>query len=174
MAKSRGLCGAHYHKIRREGNLQDYARVNDVCFDKICMVEGCTRRASVKGICKKHDNQLRSGGPKPPRKGRKGYRRYIGPTAPYKNEDGYVLVWFPEHPNAKQGSIPLHRLRMSSVLNRPLTEKETVHHINGDRSDNRIDNLELWSSAQPSGQRVQDKINFAIEILSLYCPDKLA
>lgn len=57
---------------------------------------------------------------------------------------------------------------MEYQLNRPLWPDETVHHKNGHRSDNRIENLELWSKWQPSGQRVEDKLAWAREILARY------
>ena len=52
---------------------------------------------------------------------------------------------------------------MQEHLGRKLFTSETVHHINGIRDDNRIENLELWFVPQPYGQRVSDLIKYVVE-----------
>src|SRR5699024_7794344 len=67
-----------------------------------------------------------------------------------------------------------HRWVMQKYLGRELFDDETVHHINGVRDDNRLSNLELWSSRHPKGQRVEDKVEFALEMLKRYKPEVLS
>jgi hypothetical protein len=78
------------------------------------------------------------------------------------NRQGYMHRWH-EGRNEMQ-----HRLVMEQHLGRPLWPDESVHHKNGDRADNRLSNLELWSTSQPAGQRVVDKVAWAREILARY------
>jgi len=71
------------------------------------------------------------------------------------DKDGYYLIMKCGHPMArKNGLILVHRLVMAESMGRNLSPLEVVHHINGEKTDNRIENLELFSTA---GQHTKKK-----------------
>jgi HNH endonuclease len=84
------------------------------------------------------------------------------PRKHFIDKHGYRLISV----NGKQ--IPEHRLVMSRKIGRELFADETVHHKNGDRLNNSLDNLELWSNRHGKGQRVEDRIVFMISFLRDY------
>ena len=170
-AEGRGWCHAHLMRWLRLGDvLPDRPigrRVNETC-----EVRGCDRPATHRRMCRTHANRKRKFGDV---RADKPIREVAGTG--YVNRGGYFIVPVPPHLRHLTGgesSAPEHRLVMAMHLKRALLPTESVHHRDGNRRNNAIANLELWSRWQPSGQRVADKLEWATAILEQYAPERLA
>jgi hypothetical protein len=168
-ATERGLCHGHYLRLIRNGAIDAHRPL--VRQLVTCAVTACDRRAERRGLCRTHANRKRKFGDV---QADKPIREIAG--AGYVHH-GYRVVPVAadlRHLTPGETSVAEHRLVMAQLLGRPLTADESVHHRNGDRLDNRPENLELWSRWQPTGQRVVDKVAYAVELLQRYLPDALA
>lgn len=120
-----------------------------------CSIPGCGRSRGGKYLmCHMHRERVkRTGSPGPPGEARR--KNQVGHR--YRQR-GYVIVVVPDGTGfGPAGRLTFeHRLVMEAHLGRPLESWENVHHLNGVKDDNRIENLELWVRPQPSGQRARD------------------
>lgn len=88
---------------------------------------------------------MRSGQKTGPQRGR-AYKRSV-------DRDGYIRVYAGNHPFASGRLLILeHVMVMEAHLGRRLTTGEVVHHVNHERTDNRLENLQLMSRSEHSRQ----------------------
>lgn len=99
---------------------------------------------------------------------RRQERLASGHYTKHTDKKGYVWLTFPRSEKSKRNNILEHRYVMEQNLGRKLHKHETVHHKNGQRGDNNLENLELRSSMHGPGQTIQDKIDWAIKVVQLY------
>ena len=165
----RGLCHGHYPRLIRSGAIDSERPLR--WEPAACDVDGCGRRAELRGLCRTHANRKRKFGDV---QAEKPIREVAGRGF---DSHGYWHVPVPaelRHLTNGLSPYPEHRLVMARMLGRPLTALESVHHINGNRRDNRPENLKLWTRWQPSGQRVSDRLRHALELVEFYAPELLA
>jgi hypothetical protein len=79
------------------------------------------------------------------------------------NKRGYMEIRFGEN----RGKLE-HRYVYEQHYGIKLLPHQNIHHINGIKTDNRIENLELWDCSQPKGQRVEDKIDYYFKLVDEY------
>lgn len=177
---ARNLCMGHYRRLQRTGKPERQPKVR-----RDCAVSDCSRDAVTTGWCKLHYERKRLHGD--PEHWRRPVARHWtcaacgvpctrgsqqcldcfntpreSPDFPTTDKHGYKVGYW----QGKQ--VREHRWVMEQHFGRELRPEEQVHHRNGDRSDNAFENLELWSTSHPRGQRVIDKVEYAAQLFVIY------
>jgi HNH endonuclease len=158
---AKGFCSTHYWRWSTSGHPGSAATETRKPRGVPCEVANCMRLADGDGLCRMHYERRRRrgilGSPNALRAARGAGSRTRG---------GYRVI------TVNGRTVLEHRHVMEQHLGRPLRKGETVHHRDGNRSRNTIDNLELWTRAQPYGQRAADLLAWAEEIVARYGPER--
>lgn len=141
---AQSLCSLHYQRMRKDRNPSVRRRANGARAKRLgsaspfsCLWQGC-------GLPGARDSSGRR------------TRRCPAHVGLSMNE-GYVRVSRGGRTTAE------HILVMEEHLGRSLEAHENIHHGPGGRADNRLENLELWRTSQPAGQRVSDMLKYVRE-----------
>lgn len=154
-AEVRGICQKHYKRLSNHGELEPEGMVRVVAQDVIaargesaCQEEGCPYAVIARARCGEHYKEAARLGlvDKDPSV------RVVTGSASLSH--GYWSIPVPperRHLAGGRNNDLEHRFVMAQHLGRPLRPDEVVHHMNGHRLDNRLENLELWSTSHPQG-----------------------
>jgi len=151
------LCKAHYQRRATGAALDTPLRISPGTIS-ICTVDGCNNPHKAKGYCHFHWRRANTNVPLEQPKSIKSKPAVTPKEIPWRiAPNGYVVGSY------KGKRYAQHRFVWEQHHGCVLHPFENIHHINGIRHDNRIENLELWTKAQPAGQRPEDLVKWVVE-----------
>lgn len=161
------FCQACYHMGRVSANRRRLEKVCQQCGSTFEIHHAVERRKDRHAgkFCSRACSWKSQEGPR-----KTIHNTHDGP-AKRKTSSGYIEIYCSDHPTVLEKAsrgikakrwIPEHRLVMEKQIGRTLLDGETVHHKDGNRSNNDPSNLELWSKPQPTGVRVSDLISYIV------------
>jgi hypothetical protein len=158
---SKGYCRFHYQRLLNNRDINASVKKRYTNFD-LCKIKHCEKRAVSLNLCSLHYRRQRIGSwldewPKNLKMPDFISLEIIEKINWYKDSQGYLVA------TRNKKVMRMHRVVWEAHNGRKLRPFENVHHLNGIRDDNRIENLELWVKTQPCGQRPEDLVSWVID-----------
>lgn len=133
--KARGLCQAHYQRQVAGADMDNPIADRQPAKSVVCRIAGCLQQCWAKGLCRLHDARARKGMPE----------EFLSLPVNYRRDSpvGWIHKGYKWITRKDGKEMMEHRYLMEEHISRELAYDEVVHHINGNKLDNRIENLEI-------------------------------